>query len=716
MALVNGNDYDHIDLQAAAGGDVTRHMLKDAKAREDVSALKSALIQDYANVISIEQGYWAGADGSAGDSAAWCRTNKFVNKDSIVKTTTSYMWLLAYNKTSGAYVGEWNGSQFSTTHDSNMKIKEFDIADFVKNYPNYVFVIDFKRSSGNITPSDIYAELTVESKNEKSISELKNASVNSTTIKLSWQQGGLNGSTGAEASASSKIRTVGFFKLDYGMKITVPSGLKASVFRYTTANYNSFEYASADWITGTYEFVDNVHYLKILLSYDNNANITPDVGWNNIGQELIAPLKPANLSTNNIIENGITTNQIQWQFGKLINYSGNIQSSDTFALSQCIFVNPGDTILSYVDAYDENGVLFYYGIHQLNGSTWIRTTDPGYGKIFNVPDGVNVVRFVFGRNGSTGIKLTQDDINTYANIYIMRKSRMPLEGKRVSLIGASDSTLVGFIPSGNKAYYTGSNYGVTTVGNCWWYIGITNNGGIPLINDSWSGTTVADILTPTASDAKTPFVSASRCQNLHAYQHNGSSSDTLVTAENIDSLRLSPWDENQTPFAVGEYVKEIDPDVIIVNGGGNDYIAGCQLGTYDGHTPLSSDAVTTFREAYANLINRIQSRYPNALVICCLPIYLVRPDMSSESDKAQVNVNSSGLTYKDYIDVIRDIALLKGCPVIDGFTHGFSRYNYGLFCSDSETGPIHPNALGHLVYGDDFAKNLSNCVRGIVDF
>lgn len=43
MALVNGNDYDHIDMQAAAGGDVTRHMLKDAKAREDVSALKSAI-------------------------------------------------------------------------------------------------------------------------------------------------------------------------------------------------------------------------------------------------------------------------------------------------------------------------------------------------------------------------------------------------------------------------------------------------------------------------------------------------------------------------------------------------------------------------------------------------------------------------------------------------------------------------------------------------
>lgn len=43
MALVNGSDYDHIDLHSVAGGDVTRHMLKDAQARQDVSDLKSAL-------------------------------------------------------------------------------------------------------------------------------------------------------------------------------------------------------------------------------------------------------------------------------------------------------------------------------------------------------------------------------------------------------------------------------------------------------------------------------------------------------------------------------------------------------------------------------------------------------------------------------------------------------------------------------------------------
>lgn len=43
MSLVNGSDYDHIDLHPVSGGDVTRHMFKDAQARQDASDLKSAL-------------------------------------------------------------------------------------------------------------------------------------------------------------------------------------------------------------------------------------------------------------------------------------------------------------------------------------------------------------------------------------------------------------------------------------------------------------------------------------------------------------------------------------------------------------------------------------------------------------------------------------------------------------------------------------------------
>lgn len=43
MAIVNGTEYEFIDLQQASGGNTTRHMLRDAQARGDISSLKSAI-------------------------------------------------------------------------------------------------------------------------------------------------------------------------------------------------------------------------------------------------------------------------------------------------------------------------------------------------------------------------------------------------------------------------------------------------------------------------------------------------------------------------------------------------------------------------------------------------------------------------------------------------------------------------------------------------
>ena len=45
MALVNGTNFDHIDLQAVPGGDTTRHMLQDAQARNDITDVRSALLE-----------------------------------------------------------------------------------------------------------------------------------------------------------------------------------------------------------------------------------------------------------------------------------------------------------------------------------------------------------------------------------------------------------------------------------------------------------------------------------------------------------------------------------------------------------------------------------------------------------------------------------------------------------------------------------------------
>lgn len=416
-------------------------------------------------------------------------------------------------------------------------------------------------------------------------------------------------------------------------------------------------------------------------------------------------------STSNEAENSTFFQDLNMKIGTYINpENGSYSSSMSYAISPFVKVQSGTRLLCITSASDDNGVSLDFDVHMFSGAEWKTCVSPSYGATLTVPEGINMIRMVFGRDASSAINVTKADIQAYFHGYIFQNPSKPLKGKRVSILGPSDSTFEGYIPTPNHHYYNVGRFGVATVDNCWWAIGIDECGGVPLINDSWSGTCVPEgVNTPTSSNAYTPFVDVSRCQNLHAYQHGGTSSDTLVTAQNISTLRLSPWDDDQTPFVVGEYVKEIDPDVIIINGGGNDYIRNAPMGTYDGHSPLDTTATTTFREAYANMLNRIQQRYPYALVICCTPIYFIRPAMSSDADKAQVNVNSLGLTYKDYQDAVKELATLKGCAYVDLFVQGFSRYNYyDAFCEDSAIGSLHPNAMGMTVIGENFATALRN--------
>lgn len=304
-------------------------------------------------------------------------------------------------------------------------------------------------------------------------------------------------------------------------------------------------------------------------------------------------------------------------------------------------------------------------------------------------------------NGSVNIDWLkiQSPILNYSKLY-------------VSILGDSISTYKDYIPSENAVYYTGSNYGVTSVNKMWWKIAIDNIGGIPLIIDAWSGSCVSSGVRNDTTEQS----NVSRCKRLHAYVLSDSSDyDLIVSAENIDEIRTSPFLEAYTP-EIGDYVKRIDPDVIFCTGGGNDYSYNCPLGSWDGHTDLDTNETTTFREAYANMLNRIQNEYPKALVICFIPPFLVRPGLTVH-DENQVNRNSIGNTYHDYHKIIREIAELFGCPVVDMFANGFNRKNYyNTFCSDSSTSPTHPNALGQSIIGNNIYKQLQNICNGYIDY
>lgn len=131
----------------------------DSKLAQSGGVLDS-LKQNYSNIIAIEQGYWSVADGTATSSNSWCRTSKFINKNCTVKTSTLNMWLMAYNNVTGAYVGTWDGTEFNTTYNADLSVKAYNLYEFVKNYPDYMFAISFK-SSSQISPSDVYSQLTV---------------------------------------------------------------------------------------------------------------------------------------------------------------------------------------------------------------------------------------------------------------------------------------------------------------------------------------------------------------------------------------------------------------------------------------------------------------------------------------------------------------------------------------------------------------------------
>ena len=86
----------------------------------------------------------------------------------------------------------------------------------------------------------------------------------------------------------------------------------------------------------------------------------------------------------------------------------------------------------------------------------------------------------------------------FSAIHIYSKTNKPIDnnwnGLFVSMLGDSISSYQGYMPTENISYYNGSNHGVSSVYDMWWYKAITGMGGIPLIMDAWSGSCVGNQL------------------------------------------------------------------------------------------------------------------------------------------------------------------------------------------------------------------------------
>ena len=294
----------------------------------------------------------------------------------------------------------------------------------------------------------------------------------------------------------------------------------------------------------------------------------------------------------------------------------------------------------------------------------------------------------------------------------------PWKGLKLSVLGDSISTFPGKIPQGNDSYYTTSgSKSIASVNSMWWKQLCDLTGATPLVIEAWSGTCCADpdynaqgvirsgredrpsaVATSYVSNGQTVTLAQPRCQSLHK---TDTSSSTSVT---------------------------VNPDIIVVALGCNDYYYNVPLGTWDGHGVLSPSDTKTWRGAYANMILKIQSRYPDALIFCFSPWFCVRgySGTSPENVPAQdmvVNVNGLNKAYQDYEDAMREICEALQCVYIDTNNFGFTRSNYQNFVVDYNEGrgetvhPMtHPNAVGQEILGQSIASAVRDKAIGYVNW
>jgi len=227
--------------------------------------------------------------------------------------------------------------------------------------------------------------------------------------------------------------------------------------------------------------------------------------------------------------------------------------------------------------------------------------------------------------------------------------------------GKSNSTI-----HDNAVYYAPGVWGVMRE-DTWWQQAIDRLGLRLLVNNSWSGSC---ILNPRSGAAGTY---ADRCVQLHA--------------------------------DVGEHAGQ-NPDLIAVFMGTNDFsFFGNTIGTasaidYDALIRKQADGgylyaePTTSCEAYAVMLHKIRTRYPDASVYCMNLLPRREQNDRNLGQPAEFNRN------------LAEIVLHFGCRTVDLFDSGISAeceaYDRLFPC-----GGVHPNALGMDVITDCFVCAVS---------
>ena len=248
------------------------------------------------------------------------------------------------------------------------------------------------------------------------------------------------------------------------------------------------------------------------------------------------------------------------------------------------------------------------------------------------------------------------------------------KGAKVSILGASISTFSGYIVEGNSAYYpheTANTEPVSDVHDTYWQKFIDALGAEILVNNSSAG---------------------SYCTTGH-----GSAADSKAGCGD----RCEALDDGTNM-----------PDIIIIQLGGNDFTRSTPLGSYDGTQSFPTDT-TTFREAYAVMLNKITTKYTDTMILCgTIPIitggtYVTRTFPSKNLDQGEGK--PGGILLEEYNEAIRELAALFGCKVVEFSRCGMTFNNVSIYMQDysaSSNYGQHPNRLGHHLMANELLRTI----------
>ena len=315
-------------------------------------------------------------------------------------------------------------------------------------------------------------------------------------------------------------------------------------------------------------------------------------------------------------------------------------------------------------------------------------TDPDGNYIvpqFRVADGVwyvsydngNSWRVIESMNGESGDSFFQSVATDSENLYLtladgtvitipVVSTSRSFVGKVISIMGDSISTFEGWIPVedghnlNHRKRYPQANL-FDDVRLTWWHMLITNLGAKLGVNDSWAGSMVSNTATTNSGD---------------------SGPDACMSSV----TRITNLGSNGTP------------DLIFFYGGTNDAARNVPMGTFDPskfqQIDLTTTTWSTFADAYAVAIMRMQYYYPDAKIIAMTPTWTTSYYTPQRLDEV--------------VKVIKEVCDYYGIAVVDLRKCGINQNNLDKTLGDG----IHPSALGMEMIEKYVRKQLLSFYEG----